>query len=55
MGVFIASSAVLAEAAKQRVSSLPIWLALESTYYVIQFGLAGIAIAVVYAGKTTIQ
>ena len=53
MGLFIASSAVFAEAAKQRVTSLPIWLALESAYYLIQFGLSGIAIAFVYAGRDT--
>jgi len=51
LGAFIASSAVFAEAAKQKVASLPTWLALESTYYVIQFGLAGIAIALVYGKK----
>ena len=50
-GAFIASSAVFAEAAKQKVTSLPTWLALESAYYVIQFGLAGIAIALVYGKK----
>lgn len=49
MGLFIASSAVLAEAAKQRVSSLSTWLAIETTYYALQFGLAGIAIAFVYS------
>jgi len=48
MGLFIASSAVVAEAAKQRVTSLPTWLAVESVYYAIQFILCGIAIAVVY-------
>jgi hypothetical protein len=47
MGLFIASSAVLAEAAKQRVTSLPTWLAVESIYYAIQFSLCGIAIAFV--------
>ncbi len=51
LGAFIASSAVFAEAAKQKVTSLPTWLALESTYYVIQFGLAGVAIALVYGKK----
>lgn len=51
-GVFIASSAVLAEAAKQRVTSLPTWLVLESLYYLIQFSLSGILIAYVYRGST---
>lgn len=48
MGLFIASSAVIAEAAKQRVSSLPTWLIVESVYYAIQFALSGIAIALIY-------
>ncbi len=48
LGAFIASSAVFAEAAKQRVASLPTWLALESTYYAVQFGISGMAIASVY-------
>ncbi|OYW74025.1 MAG: hypothetical protein B7Z37_19355 [Verrucomicrobia bacterium 12-59-8] len=52
MGLFIASSAVFAEAAKQRVTSLPTWLLLESVYYLIQFSLAGIAIAFAYGGRT---
>lgn len=53
MGLFMASSAVFAEAAKQRVTSLPTWLVLESVYYLIQFSLAGLAIAFAYAGKTS--
>ena len=48
MGLFIASSAVIAEAAKQRVSSLSTWLGVESAYYAIQFALSGIAIALIY-------
>lgn len=48
MGLFLASSAVLAEAAKQRVTSLPTWLAVESVYYLIQFSLVGIAIGLIY-------
>lgn len=49
MGLFLASSAVLAEAAKQRVTSLRIWLVVESLYYLIQFLLAGLAISSIYA------
>lgn len=48
MGVFIASSAVLAEAAKQRVTSLPTWLIVETLYYLLQFALSGLVIALVY-------
>jgi hypothetical protein len=46
--VFIASSAVLAEAAKRRVTSLPTWLLVESAYYGIQFTLCGLAMAFAY-------
>jgi lipid-A-disaccharide synthase-like uncharacterized protein len=53
MGVFIASSAVFAEAAKQRVTSLPTWLIVESIYYFIQFCLCGIAIATVHSKLQT--
>lgn len=49
MGLFLVSSAVIAEAAKQRVTSLRIWFAVESLYYLIQFLLAGLAISTIYA------
>lgn len=48
MGLFIASSAVIAEAAKQRVTSLTTWLMVESAYYLIQFPLSGLAIGLIY-------
>lgn len=48
MGIFMASSAVIAEAAKQRVTSLPTWLMVESVYYAIQFSLCGLAIGLIY-------
>lgn len=51
MGLFIASSAVLAEAAKQRVTSLSTWLAVETVYYVIQFSLAGLAIGLIHRAQ----
>jgi hypothetical protein len=51
LGAFIACSAVFAEAAKQKVTSLPTWLVLETAYYAIQFGLAGVAIALAYGRK----
>jgi hypothetical protein len=47
-GVFIASSAVIAEAAKQRVTSLGTWFAVEGLYYAIQFTLSGLAIGLIY-------
>jgi hypothetical protein len=49
MGLFIASSAVIAEAAKQRVTSLRIWLVVESLYYLIQFLLAGLTLSFIYS------
>jgi len=49
MGLFLASSAVIAEAAKQRVTSLRIWFVVESLYYLIQFLLTGLAITFIYA------
>jgi hypothetical protein len=49
MGLFIASSAVIAEAAKQHVTSLRIWFVVESLYYLIQFSLAGLAISFIYS------
>ena len=48
MGLFIASSAVIAEAAKQRVTSLRTWFVVESLYYAIQFSLSGLAIGLIY-------
>lgn len=49
----MASSAVIAEAAKQRVTSLPIWLVLEGTYYLLQFGTAGLVIGWIYGRRAT--
>jgi hypothetical protein len=49
MGLFLASSAVIAEAAKQRVTSLRIWLVVESLYYLIQFLLTGLAMRYIYS------
>ena len=49
LGVFLGSNAVLAEAGKNEVGSLPTWLALESTYYLVQFALVGAAVGLVYA------
>jgi hypothetical protein len=49
IGLFLASSAVIAEAAKQRVTSLRIWFVVESLYYFIQFLLTGLAMSYIYA------
>ena len=48
MGIFMGSNAVFAEAGKNEVSSLSTWLALESVYYLLQFGLVGIVIGWIY-------
>jgi len=47
-GVFLATSAVLAEAGKNYVASLSTWLVLESSYYLLQFMLSGLVIGLVY-------
>jgi hypothetical protein len=51
IGVLMASIAVFAEAGKQNVSSLATWLAFESAYYLIQFGLVGVIIAAIYGRR----
>lgn len=48
VGVFLATSAVLAEAGKNYVASLGTWLVLETSYYLLQFMLSGLAIGLVY-------
>ncbi len=48
IGVLMASIAVFAEAGKQNVSSLPTWLVFESVYYLLQFGLVGVVIGLIY-------
>ena len=48
MGAFLASYAVLADAAKLEVTSLGTWLALEGIYYLIQFPLVGLVFGLIY-------
>lgn len=48
VGVFLATSAVVAEAGKNYVASLSTWLVLETTYYLLQFMLSGLVIGLVY-------
>jgi len=50
-GLFLATSAVLAEAGKNYVTSLSNWLALETTYYLLQFMLSALVIGLVYGRK----
>ena len=48
VGVFLATSAVLAEAGKNYVASLSTWLVLETSDYLLQFMFSGVVIALVY-------
>lgn len=48
MGAFMASSAVIAEVAKMKSTSLGKWLALETAYYAIQFAIVGIGIGLAF-------
>ena len=50
-GLFLATSAVLAEAGKNYVASLSTWLTLETTYYLLQFMLSGLVIGLAYGRK----
>ena len=52
IGVLMASIAVFAEAGKQNVSSLSTWLAFESGYYLLQFGVVGLVIGMIYGRGT---
>jgi hypothetical protein len=54
IGALMASSAVFAEAGKNEVSSLSTWLLLESVYYLLQFGVVGTALGVIF-GRTARQ
>jgi len=48
LGIFMGSNAVLAEAGKNDVGSLPTWIALEGVYYLLQFTLVGLVIGLIY-------
>ncbi len=48
MGSYHWTMHVLAAAAKQKIEPLPTWFALESTYLLIQFAVAGVVLAFVY-------
>ena len=48
IGALMASIAVFAEAGKQNVSSLSTWLVFESIYYLLQFGVVGVVIGLIY-------
>ncbi|MDE2150121.1 MAG: DUF1761 domain-containing protein [Gammaproteobacteria bacterium] len=47
-GVLVGSSWVLGVGATQPVTSLSTWVAVESAFVLIQFGLAGIVIGLIY-------
>ena len=44
LGAFMGSNAVLAEAGKNEVTSIPTWIALESAFYLLHGALAGLAV-----------
>ncbi len=48
MGIFLASGTVIAEGAKQQVTSLPTWLILEGGYYLLQFAVTGLIFGWLY-------
>lgn len=48
IGAFLATSAVLAEAGKNYVTSLSTWVLLEGSYYLLQFALSGLVIGLAY-------
>ena len=54
MGVFLASVAVLAEGAKQNVTSLPTFLVMEGLFCLIYFALYGLALGLVY-GRASVK
>jgi len=51
IGALMASVAVFAEAGKQNVSSLTTWLVLETVYYLLQFGVLGVIIGLIYGRR----
>ena len=48
IGALMATVAVFAEAGKQNVSSLSTWLVFETAYYLLQFGVLGVIIGLIY-------
>lgn len=55
MGIFLASGTVIAEGAKQQVTSLPTWLILEGGYYLLQFVITGGVFGGLYGGATALK
>lgn len=49
VGILFSSIAVIAEAAKHTVTSLPTWIALETVYYLLQFSFVGAVMGAIYA------
>ena len=48
LGIFMGSSAVLAEAGKNQVGSLKTWITLEGIYYLLQFTVVGVVVGWLY-------
>lgn len=51
LGVFLFSVSTLAVGAKIHVSSIPLWLGIQSLFHLIQFGLAGAGIGWIYGSE----
>ena len=49
VGIFMGSSAVLAEAGKNEVGPLSTWIPLETAYYLVQGIAVGLALGLIYA------
>jgi hypothetical protein len=51
MGLFFGSGSVVAEVAKQRVTSLPLWFALAGTFTLIHFTIVGLLFGAIYSRR----
>ncbi len=47
-GIFLWSTQVVAAAAKHEIEPLPTWIAIETTYVIVQFSLVGLAMGLVH-------
>lgn len=53
LGLLMGSYGALAEAAKFDVGSIPDWVVYEGSYFVLQFALTGVVVALVYGSRRT--
>ncbi len=52
MGLFLFSVSTLSNAAKIQVSSMPIWLLVQTGFHLIQFLLVGLVLGKIYSTRT---